>query len=64
MTEMIATIGAGQLRGVVSDGIATFKGVPYAAPPIGDRRFRPPAPVEPWEGARDALTLPPSCPQP
>ncbi|MFP4513106.1 MAG: carboxylesterase/lipase family protein [Acidimicrobiales bacterium] len=64
MSETIASTHAGEVRGTSGDGVMSFKGVPYAAPPVGDRRFRPPAPVEPWEGARDALTLPPSCPQP
>jgi ABC-type sugar transport system ATPase subunit/carboxylesterase type B/ABC-type glycerol-3-phosphate transport system substrate-binding protein len=64
MTEVIARTSAGQLRGAESDGIVSFKGVPYAAPPIERRRFRPPQPVTPWDGVRDALTLGPSCPQP
>ena len=40
-----------------SDGIAVFRGIPFAAPPIGPDRFRPPQPVEPWEGVRDASTF-------
>ncbi len=64
MSGIIASTSAGRVQGTRSDGIAVFKGVPYAAPPTGDRRFRPPAPLEPWEGVRDALSLPPSCPQP
>jgi para-nitrobenzyl esterase len=55
---------AGRLRGALERGVASFKGVRYAAPPLGQRRFRPPAPVEPWQGVRDALALGPSCPQP
>jgi carboxylesterase type B len=47
----------GQLRGRLVDGVPTFKGIPYAAPPFGAHRFRPPQPVEPWSGVRDALTF-------
>lgn len=64
MSDVIAATAAGKVRGAETDGIDSFKGVPYAAPPIGDRRFRPPAPVEAWDGIREALSLPPSCPQP
>lgn len=63
MTTAAATT-AGRVRGEVRDGVHTFLGVPYAAPPVGSNRFRPPQPLEPWDGERDALALPPSCPQP
>jgi para-nitrobenzyl esterase len=53
----------GKLRGRLSDGVTTFQGVPYAAPPFGDNRLRPPRPVEPWDGVRDALTFGPKSPQ-
>ncbi len=44
----------GSVRGSIIDGVATFKGIPYAAPPYGASRFQPPQPVQPWEGVRDA----------
>jgi para-nitrobenzyl esterase len=47
-------VEGGRLRGVVDHGVIAFKGVPYASPPIGNRRFAPPFPVEPWTGVRDA----------
>jgi para-nitrobenzyl esterase len=64
MTDVHVTTSAGTLRGTVDDGVATFKGIPYAAPPVGERRFRPPAPAPSWTGVRDALTYGASCPQP
>lgn len=45
----------GQVRGRVVDGIHSFRGVPYAAPPFGRNRLRAPQPPEPWSGVRDAL---------
>src|SRR5688572_8997311 len=54
----------GQVRGSVADGVNTFKGVPYAAPPFGANRLRPPRPVEPWRGVREALAYGPKSPQP
>lgn len=47
----------GALRGALVDGVYTWMGVPYAAPPFGSRRFLPPQPVAPWSGVRDALSL-------
>jgi para-nitrobenzyl esterase len=54
----------GEVRGSVADGVNTFKGIPYAAPPFGANRLRPPQPVAPWSGVRDALTYGPKSPQP
>jgi para-nitrobenzyl esterase len=46
----------GKVRGTeIADGVIAWRGVPYAAPPVGELRLRPPAPPEPWSGARDAL---------
>ena len=53
----------GRLRGRRSDGIASFKGIPYAQPPFGANRLLPPRPVEPWHGVRDALAFGPKSPQ-
>nr|BDU67888.1 carboxylesterase [Liposcelis bostrychophila] len=62
MTESqpIIRIADGSIRGEKSDSIRggsyySFKGIPYAKPPVGDLRFKAPVPVEPWTGVRDAL---------
>ena len=54
LTERVQTTD-GPIRGVINDGVQTFKGIPYAAPPIGTRRFRPPEPVIPWTATFDAI---------
>src|SRR5579884_487511 len=50
----IVEIVSGRLRGITSGGIHAFKGIPYAAPPVGPNRFRPPQPAQPWAGVREA----------
>jgi len=50
----IADTSLGSLRGTWSDGVAVFRNVPYAAPPVGERRFAPPEPPSPWVELRDA----------
>ena len=54
----------GKVQGYARRGIIKFKGIPYAASPIGELRFKPPAPVEPWAGVREALDYGPISPQP
>ncbi|XP_066290195.1 carboxylesterase 1C-like isoform X1 [Branchiostoma lanceolatum] len=68
-TPAVSTL-SGQVRGTVRSAPAisnkpvfTFLGIPFAAPPVGDLRFRPPEPVVPWEGVMDATEFGPSCPQ-
>src|SRR5690606_34616501 len=57
----------GAVRGeTVSDVGATawiYRGIPYAAPPVGDRRWKAPQPVASWDGVRDATKWPNRCPQ-
>lgn len=53
----------GEVRGSVANGVNTFKGIPYAAPPFGANRLLPPRPVMPWSDVRDALTYGPKAPQ-
>ena len=63
MEQVEVAVQAGRLRGRIVEGRPTFLGVPYAAPPVGERRFAAPQPVEPWQGVRDALEPGPSSPQ-
>jgi para-nitrobenzyl esterase len=60
---VIARTRLGALRGRVENGVVAFRGVPYAAPPIGPRRFAPPEPPEPWSDTRDATQNGPIAPQ-
>ncbi|MBO3752429.1 carboxylesterase family protein [Streptosporangiaceae bacterium NEAU-GS5] len=53
----------GAVRGEIADGVASFKGIPYAAPPEGALRFRPPAAPKGWDGIRDAVAFGPAAPQ-
>ena len=53
----------GRVEGTERDAVLVFKGVPYAAPPIGERRFAPPARPEPWTGTRPATSFGPTAPQ-
>ena len=44
-----------------SNGVLAFKGIPFSAPPVGKLRWRPPQPVQPWQGTRDATDFGPRC---
>ncbi|MBN1767726.1 MAG: carboxylesterase family protein [Prolixibacteraceae bacterium] len=52
----VLTVDGGQIQGVstATDGVIAYKGVPFAAPPVGELRWREPQPVEPWEGVKIA----------
>ncbi len=54
---------AGRIEGRSGEGVFVFKGVPYAAPPVGDLRWMPPHRVEPWGGVRPALSFGNIAPQ-
>ena len=53
----------GAVRGVVQGGTLAFKGMPYAAPPVGPARWKPPAPAARWDGVRDGSRYGAMCPQ-
>ena len=59
----IVRVDSGKLAGVEKDGIRSFLGIPYAAPPTGDLRWRPPQPVRAWQGTRPAAQFGPVCRQ-
>lgn len=61
--DVIVGTAYGKLRGTASDGVARFLGVPYAAPPFGANRFRPPQPPASWDGVRDADAYGPTAPK-
>ncbi len=62
-TNTVVRVDSGQLQGVVDDGVASYKGVPFAAPPVGDLRWRPPQPVAPWKDVRPAAEFGSDCMQ-
>jgi para-nitrobenzyl esterase len=60
----VATVETGSLQGITEYNMNVFKNIPYAAPPVGDLRWRPPQPAATWSGTRDASQFGDSCPQP
>ncbi len=64
MSDATVETSAGKVCGAIDGSVYAFKGIPYAAPPVGPRRFRPPAQPAPWPGIREAVSYGASCPQP
>lgn len=61
MAPVIARTALGTLAGITEDnGILAFKGIPFARPPVGELRWKPPLPPQPWDGVRDASTFGPA----
>ena len=63
MSGIEVTVAEGRLRGRRDGDIAAFLGVPYAAPPFGEGRLRPPRPAVPWAGVREAAEFGPTVPK-
>lgn len=61
--EPVVTTVQGEVRGSVADGVYAFFGIPFAAALSGPTRLRPPQPVQPWSGVRDATSYGPAPPQ-
>jgi para-nitrobenzyl esterase len=59
----VAVTESGSVQGIAEDGVAAFRGIPYAASPVGARRFAAPGPPLAWPGLRDATRPGPSVPQ-
>lgn len=60
----VVQIETGRLQGTTEQNMLVFKNIPYAAPPVGNLRWRPPQPPLAWDGVRDASQFGDSCPQP
>jgi len=58
------TIAQGALHGSAGDDVVAFRGIPFAAPPVGPLRWRPPGPAPIWQGVREATSFGPECLQP
>ena len=54
---------SGDVRGIVAADVVSFRGIPYAASPTGERRWAMPEPTQPWEHVRDAFAYGTGCPQ-
>jgi para-nitrobenzyl esterase len=61
---LVVRLSDGQIRGKSTGGIDEYLGIPYAAPPVGPLRWRPPQPPAPWNGIRMATQFAPHCAQP
>ena len=59
----VVQMASGKVQGYTDGGVATFLGIPYAAPPVGQLRWAPPAAAKPWKGTRQATTYGPTCAQ-
>ncbi len=56
-------VDGGEIAGVSAGGVRAFKGIPFAAPPVGELRWKPPQPVAAWKGVKTADTFGPQCVQ-
>ena len=61
--DVVVKTDTGAVRGFDAGGVREFRGIPFALPPLGDRRFAPPVPQSPWRGVLDATHHRSPCPQ-
>jgi len=61
-TGEVAVTG-GRVSGVTANGVTSYKGIPFAAPPVGELRWKAPQPVKPWTGVKDGSKFGPACMQ-
>lgn len=61
--DPVVRVAGGSIRGVARSGLLIFKGIPYAQPPVGQLRWRPPQPVKSWDGVRSARSFGHDCMQ-
>ncbi|WP_379162155.1 carboxylesterase/lipase family protein [Paenibacillus sp. sgz5001063] len=64
MTASLVTTLYGKLQGAEEEGVKVWRGIPFAAPPVGKLRFRAPQPPQPWDNVRQALSFSPVSHQP
>ncbi|HEV2360448.1 MAG TPA: carboxylesterase family protein, partial [Acidimicrobiales bacterium] len=64
MSDGIVELRHGRVRGAQVEGIFRFAGIPFAAPPVGADRWRPPREAAPWSGVRESVSFGPAAPQP
>lgn len=62
-SETLVSTGYGELKGIVDEGSVSFRGIPYAKPPVGALRWQPPETPDSWQGVRDARRYSKPCPQ-
>jgi para-nitrobenzyl esterase len=60
-TRPTISVSDGAIAGSLDSGVRSFKGIPFAAPPVGELRWRAPQPVKKWSGVRDASQFAPDC---
>jgi para-nitrobenzyl esterase len=61
---VVVKTDAGSVAGTQQGDLRVFTGIPFAAPPVGELRWRSPAPVKPWDGVKETKVYSPACPQP
>ena len=61
LASAAVTIETGQVEGTARDGMTVYLGIPFAAPPVGDLRWRAPQPAAKWTGVKSASAFAPAC---